>query len=439
MTIWEGKYKNKLKSIDDAIRSLPKKVTVVVSMGAMESQGFLSHLHEHEDYFENVKVVTTLTLGNYPFCNEKKYEGKFCNDNMFYGPVSRNAASLGYKVVDYIPNNLHRSGNEKALAEKEDGNYLVFWGMVTPMHMKSGFFNSGISNVYEKDVMKLADKIIFEVNPMVPFMFGDTEVHIDQADIIVENETPLPSIKIPETTKPEKQIAEHIADLVEDGSTLQIGIGGIPNAVAKMLNDKKDLGVHTEMFTESMIELFENGVITNRKKSFWPGKFICAFALGTQKMYDWIDKNPGVFIMRGSFVNDPYVIAKNDNMVSINTAISVDITGQVCSESLGYKHFSGTGGQLDTHRGAIKSKNGKAIIALRSTAKEGTISTITPMLSHGSMITIPRQDVDTVVTEYGVAHLKGRTVRQRIEALTSIAHPDFRQDIMNEARKMNYL
>ena len=439
MTSWEDKYKRKLSSIEDAIRSLPPRATVIVGMAAMEAQGLLKEVHKYQDHFEYLKVGSCLNLGDFPFCQEQKYEGTFCNDNWFFGPSTRKAAKLGYKIVDYMPNNLHRAGWEKAVAEKEDGNYLVFWGAVTPMQAKSGYFNLGISNVYEHDVMQLADKIILEVNPRVPHMHGETQVHIDQVDAIVEYENALPTIPIPQPSEVEEQIAGHIAELVDDGSTLQIGIGGIPNAVAKLLKDKKDLGVHTEMFTESMIELFEAGVITNRKKNFWPGKFVCTFAMGTQNMYDWIDNNPGVLVLKGRYVNDPYVIARNDNMVSINTAISVDLTGQVCSESLGATQFSGTGGQLDTHRGAIMSKGGKGIIALRSTAKGGTISTITPSLISGSIVSVPRHDLDTVVTEYGVAKLRGRTVSKRTQALISIAHPDFREELRAAARKIGHI
>ncbi len=439
MTKWEDEYKKKFKSIEEAVKTLPRKATVIVGMAAMEAQGFLTQVHKYEDNFDFLKVGSCLNLGDFPFCQEKKYEGKFCNDNWFFGPSTRKAAKLGYKIVDYMPNNLHRAGLEKAMAEKEEGNYLVFWGAVTPMQAKSGYFNLGISNVYEHEVMALADKIILEVNPRVPYMHGETQVHISQVDAIVEYENPLPTIPIPQPSETEEQIAAHIAELVGDGSTLQIGIGGIPNAVAKLLKGKKDLGIHTEMFTESMIELFEDGVVTNLRKNFWPGKFVCTFAMGTQNMYDWIDNNPGVLLLKGSYVNNPYVIAQNDNMISINTALSVDMTGQVCSESIGTTQFSGTGGQLDTHRGAVMSKNGKGIIALRSTAKGGTISTITPTLTPGSIVSVPRHDIDYVVTEYGVAHLRGRTVSSRTRQLIEIAHPDFREELSGQARAMGFI
>ncbi len=439
MSVWTEEYKSKLTSIEDAIKSLPRNATVIVGMAAMEAQGFLTQVHKYKDNFDYLKVGSCLNLGDFPFCQEKEYEGTFCNDNWFFGPSTRRAAKLGYKIVDYMPNNLHGAGYEKALAEKEEGNYLVFWGAVTPMQDKSGFFNLGISNVYEHDVMELADRVILEVNPRVPHMHGETQVHISRVDAIVEYENPLPTIPIPEPSDVEEQIAAHIAELVDDGACLQIGIGGIPNAVAKLLKTKNDLGIHTEMFTESMVELFNEGVITNRKKNFWPGKIICTFAMGSQNMYDWIDDNPGVFILKGRYVNDPYVIAQNDSMISINTAMSVDLTGQVSSESLGSVQYSGTGGQLDTHRGATMSRGGKGIIALRSTAKGGTVSTITPIFSGGTIVSVPRHDIDTVVTEYGIAKLRGRTVSARTKALIEIAHPDFREELRAEARKLGHI
>jgi acyl-CoA hydrolase len=257
--------------------------------------------------------------------------------------------------------------------------------------------------------------------------------------MIVEHHQELPTIPVLEPGPVEKEIAAHIARLVGDGATLQIGIGGIPNAVAALLADKKDLGIHTEMFTESMIDLFEAGAITNARKSLWPGKFVFTFALGSPHMYRWLHDNPAVLELRGSYVNDPYVVAQNDRMVSINTALSVDLTGQVCSESLGPVQYSGTGGQLDTHRGAQKSRNGKGVIALRSTAKKGQVSTITPMLAPGSQVTVPRQDLDWVVTEHGAVHLAGRTVTERARLLISVAHPDFRDELTKEAEKIGYL
>lgn len=439
MADWKKEYQKKLMSIEEAIGKIPRRASVVVGMASMESQGFMSEIHKHSTRFDFLRVNSCLNFGHYPFCENPESEGIFCNDNWFFGPSTRAAQKAGYRIVDFIPNNLHAAGVDRIVAFKEEGDFVVYWGAVSPLLENNGFFSLGLSNVYEQEVIEMADMVILEVNDKVPVTHGDTQIHIKDADYIVEFNKELPTIGALEPSDVEKTIAEHIASLVDDGATLQVGIGGIPNAVCGLLSDKKDLGIHTEMFTESMIDLYEQGVITNKKKSLWPGKFICTFALGSQRMYDWLENNPSVLLLRGSYVNDPYIISQNDNMVSINTAISVDLTGQVCSESLGTVQYSGTGGQLDTHRGAVMSKNGKGIIALRSTAKKGTVSTITPMLAEGAKVTVPRQDIDYVVTEYGVAHLRGRTVAQRVKALIDIAHPDFRNELMDEAKKLKYI
>lgn len=438
--MWEEKYKQKLLSIDDAISSLPKRCTVVVSMAAAEAQGFLSNVHKFKDHFEKIKIVTCLDTGYYDFFSNKEYEKNFHLHTWFFsGSTRKSKYKDNLKIVDFIPNNLHMAGMDKIMAEKEEGNTVVFWATSAPFQENTGYFNLGISNVYEKDMAENADIVVMEVNEKMPFIHGDTEWHINNVNMIVESNWEIPEIPIAEPKEEERRIAQYIADLIPDGSTLQIGIGGIPNAVGKLLEDKKDLGIHTEMLTESMIDLFEKGVITNMKKSLWKGKFIIAFALGTQRMYDFINNNQGVFELRGRYVNDPYVVCQNDNMVSLNTAISVDLTGQVVSEAIGTQQISGTGGQLDTHRGAIKSKNGKGIIALRSTAKDGTISTIVPMLPQGAPVTVPRQDLDYVATEWGVVHLRGRSAGERAKKLISIAHPDYRKELENKAMDLGLI
>jgi acyl-CoA hydrolase len=301
-----------------------------------------------------------------------------------------------------------------------------------------GFMSLSLSVTYEKDVCEKAKKVILEVNPNAPRTHGDTQIHISEVDYLYEVHYEIPEIPDVEPTELDRKIAGNIAGLVDDGATIQIGIGGIPNAVAGLLKDKKDLGIHTEMFTESMIDLFEAGVITNNKKTLWPGKAICTFALGSGRMYKFINDNPGIWILRGKYVNDPYVIAQNDNMVSVNTALMVDLTGQVCSEALGNVHYSGTGGQLDTHRGAVMSKNGKGVIALASTTRKGA-SKIVPVLPLGSPVTVPRHDLDYVVTEYGVAHLRGKSIYQRVRTLISVANPEHRESLLKEASEIGLI
>jgi acyl-CoA hydrolase len=278
------------------------------------------------------------------------------------------------------------------------------------------------------------------VNPQLPRTFGDTHLHVTQATWFVEHDQEVPSLPAPEPSATDLTIGTHIAELVEDGSTLQLGIGGIPNAAALALRGKKDLGVHTEMFVDSLMELYEQGVITNHLKSLKKDKFVATFAMGSRKLYDWLDDNVAVDFQRGRWVNDPAVVAQNSKMVSINTCLMVDLTGQVASESIGPNQYSGTGGQSDTAQGAVAGFDGKgkSIIACYASAKGGTVSTILPTLPEGSAVTLHRSFVDHVVTEHGVARLRGRTVRERAAALIAVAAPEFREELKAQARKLGY-
>jgi acyl-CoA hydrolase len=331
---------------------------------------------------------------------------------------------------------LHRAATDRIHARRPD----IFFGTCTPPD-KHGFVSLSLGITYEKDIMDHARLVILEVNPRLPRTFGDTQVHVSAVDFFVEHDQEVPSLPAPVPNATDLQIGAYIADLVEDGSTLQLGIGGIPNAAALALKDKKDLGVHTEMLVDSMMELYQMGVITNARKALKPGKFLTTFAMGSRKFYDWLDDNVAVEFQRGSWVNNPAIVAQNSRMVSVNTCISVDFTGQVASESIGTSQYSGTGGQSDTAQGAVAGFDGlgKSIIACYSTAKNGTVSTITPTLPLGSAVTLHRSHVDHVVTEHGVARLRGRTVRERTRELISIAHPDFRAELMEQAQKLGYL
>lgn len=431
---WANVYRSKVVDIDKVLSIVEPNQTIVVGMTPAEPKLFLRNLHRVADRVNSVIVFTCLNTESYPFYLDKSFSGIFENASWYFGQSNREAMKAGFGTVSYVPNNLHQAGTNLLDSRPVD----IFVGIASPMD-KNGFLTLSASVVYEKDVVEQARVIVLEVNPNAPRTHGDTHIHIKDVHYIIETNYELPQVELIEPTKAEALIAQHISNLIEDGSTIQLGIGGIPNAVAKFLTNKKDLGVHTEMFTESMIDLFEAGVITNKKKSIWKDKFICAFAFGTKRMYQFIDDNPSIFFLRGRYVNDPYVVCQNDKMVSINTALMVDLTGNVCSEALGTQHYSGTGGQLDTHRGAVKSKGGKGIIALRSTAKNGTVSTIVPILPVGSPITVPRQDVDYIVTEWGVAWLRGKTVKERARALIEIAHPDFRESLKNEAIKLQIL
>jgi len=431
---WNAMYKSKLVDIDEVLNLVKSNQTIVVGMTPAEPKLFLRNLHKVASRVNNVTVFTCLNTENYSFYLDGSFNGVFENASWYFGQSNREAVRAGFGTVSYVPNNLHQAGTNLLESRPVD----IFVGIASPMD-KNGFLTLSASIVYEKDVVEQSKTIVLEVNPNAPRTHGDTHIHIKDVHYVIEADYELPQVELVEPSETEASIAEHISNLIEDGATIQLGIGGIPNAVAKFLTSKKDLGVHTEMFTESMIDLFEAGVITNKKKSIWKDKFVCTFAFGTRRMYQFIDDNPSVFFLRGRYVNDPYVVSQNDKMVSINTALMVDLTGNVCSEALGTQHYSGTGGQLDTHRGAIKSKGGKGIIALRSTAKNGTVSTIVPVLPVGSPVTVPRQDVDYVVTEWGVAWLRGKTVRERAKALIEIAHPDFRGSLKNEAQRLQIL
>ncbi|MCX7653950.1 MAG: 4-hydroxybutyrate--acetyl-CoA CoA transferase [Fervidobacterium sp.] len=421
-------YKEKLVDIDYVLSILKDNWTIVVGMTPMEPKVFQRNLHRTKA--SNLEIFTCLNTEPYEYCTNPEHFQKFSNYSWFFGPHNRKLSKNTY----YVPNNLHQAATN--LIETTKINMFV--GVTSPMDSK-GFFTLSASVVYEKDVIEHADLVVLEVNPNAPRTHGDTQVHISDVDYIIEVDYELPQAELLEPSDSERKIAENIVELIEDGATLQLGIGGIPNAVAKFLKGKKDLGVHTEMFTESMIELFEEGVITNKRKSIWNGKFVCTFAYGSKKMYQFLDENPAVLFLRGKYVNDPYVISQNEKMVSINTALMVDLTGNVCSEAIGTSHYSGTGGQLDTHRGAVKSKGGKGIIAMRSTAKDGTISTIVPLLPQGSPITVPRQELDYLVTEWGAVRLRGLPTRKRALALISVAHPDFRQELKKEAEKLGII
>jgi acyl-CoA hydrolase len=310
-----------------------------------------------------------------------------------------------------------------------------------------GYISLSCSNTYESKMIEKADVVILEINPKYPRTFGDVEIHYRDIDYFMEADYDVPAIPYVESNGKDEKIGAYIAEHINDGDTLQLGIGGIPNAVAKGLLGKKDLGIHTEMMTSGMVDLIEAGVINGKKKTLHKGKHVATFALGNKKLYDFINNNPSVMILNGKYVNDPAIIGLNDNMVSINTALEVDLTGQVCSESIGHIQFSGTGGQADTAIGAQNAKNGRSFIALYSTAMvrnpetgiKEEVSKIVPFLKPGAIVSLSRNDVDMVVTEYGIAHLRGTNVRERILRLIDIAHPSFREQLLKDAYGLGLL
>ncbi len=426
---WNKEYNNKKITVDDALNMVKSNYDIVVGLASAEPMDFLNRLHETKDKVKNVNVLTCLNMGDYKFTKNDDMYGHFTNLAWFYTPLTRKAQAN--KTASFIPNHLHLSAKHRLGYKKPN----IFMTTVSPMD-RHGYFSLSLSLTYELEFLKAADIVIFEVNENYPKTYGDTFVHIRDVDYLYESNRPVPELPIVEPSDKDMIIGGYISELVDDGSTIQLGIGGIPNAVAKSLENKKDLGIHTEMFTDGMVDLYKAGAITNKRKSIHKEKAITTFALGSKKLYDFIDDNPGIELRRGAYTNDPYVIGQNYKMVSINTSLQVDLTGQVCSESLGHVQYSGTGGQADTAIGAQMSSGGKSIIALYSTAKRDTISTIVPLLTEGAAVSLSRNDVDCVVTEYGVAYLKGREIRQRVDNLIAIAHPDFREEIKKKADEL---
>ena len=429
-------YTSKLITVEEALNFVKSDSCIVAAMAASEPQAFLGALHTIADRVRNVNVNLCLSLRNYEFLESPEYEKSFDAVSMFFGPGSRQAQKK--RKISYFPNNLHFMGKKRLTAIKP--NIFVGTGTYPDAH---GFVSLSLANVYEKEMMEKADLIIIEINKKCPRTFGDAELHIDDLDYMIETDYDLLEIPTAEPNEKDLVIGKYISEYIKDGDCLQLGIGGIPNAVAKSLYDKKNLGVHTEMITDEMIHLAKAGVINGKCKNINKGKMVAAFAMGSRAMYDYLDDNPSVRIMRGSYVTDPYVVGQNDNQVSINTTLEVDLTGQCCSESLGTLHFSGTGGQADTAIGAQMSKNGRSFIALYSTAmvknpKTGEReekSKIVCQLKSGAAVSLSRNDVQYLVTEYGVVNLEGTTIKERVKKIISIAHPKFREDLMKEAEE----
>ncbi len=425
-----GKY----IKIDEALALVNSGDYIVTGLGAAEGREFMTNLHTIAGRVKDVKVTNCLPMGNYEFFANPEYKDSFVCESWFYTPGLRKAQPNGN--VSFIPNHLHLAATKRLHYREPD----IYVGIAS-MPDKHGYVSLSLSNTYEKRMIDKAKTVILEVNPNVPRTFGDVQIHVDDIDYLVECDYPVPELADAVPNEKDLAIGKLIADMINDGDCIQLGIGGIPNAVAESLMGKKDLGVHTEMLTSGMMKLAKAGAITGKCKQTHTGKMVAAFAMGTKELYDFIDDNPSVAIMDGAYVNDPYVIAKNDNQVSINTTIEVDITGQCCSESIGSKQFSGTGGQSDTAVGAQKSKNGKSIIALYSTAmvknpatgeREET-SKIVCQLKPGAAVSLSRNDIDWLVTEYGAVNLRGTGLAERARLIISVAHPNFREQLTKEA------
>lgn len=433
-------YKSKIITVQEALKLVKSDDQIVTGLGSSEGKAFLKELHTIADRVTNVTVNNCLPMDVYEFFANPIYAKNFGVDGWFYSPTLRKAHKQGN--ISFIPNNLHFAASKRFAHIKP--NIYVGNGTYPDEH---GFISLSLGNVYEKAAIEKADIVIIECNHNCPRTFGDVELHVNDVDYIIETDYAIPEIPDAEPNEKDLAIGRFIAEHINDGDCIQLGIGGIPNAVAKSLYGKKNLGIHTEMLTSEMVKLAKAGVINGKCKQIHKGKMVAAFAMGTREMYDYMDNNPSIAILNGGYVNDPYTIAQNDNQVSINTSLEVDVTGQCCSESLGSIQFSGTGGQSDTAIGAQKSRGGRSFIALYSTAmvknpatgEREEVSKIVCQLKPGAAVSLSRNDLDYLVTEYGCVNLKGTTIRERVERIISIAHPKFREQLMEEAIKLGII
>jgi len=422
---WKQEYKNRLCSADEALQVVKSGDRVVFAHATGEPLDLVDALVARAPELRDVEIVHMVAMGKGEYA-KPEYAESFFHNSVFVGASTREAIHAGRG--DYVPTHFHEIPN------------LFLKGYLPPdvvlVHLsppdKHGFCSFGISVDYTKPASSVAKTVIAQVNPNMPRTHGDSFIHVSQIDRIVESEQPIIELQPPKIGPVEEAIGKNIAELVNDGDCLQLGIGGIPDAVLLFLHGKKDLGIHTEMFSEGVVALYNEGVVTNARKTLHRDKMVATFLMGTRRLYDFVDDNPMVNMFPVSYTNDPYVIGSIDNIVSINSAIQVDLMGQVVADTMGFQQFTGIGGQVDFVRGAARSNGGRAIIALPSTAKRGTVSRIVPKISDGAAVTTMRADVDYVVTEYGVAHLKGKSLHQRAKALIDIAHPDFRDQIVEE-------
>lgn len=425
-------YQNRRMSPADAVALVRDGDTVIVPTGVGEPPALLHALSERRGVLSGVTVSQILPLRKYAYFDAATRDS-IRHTAYFFGGASRPGGQAGW--VDFIPNYFSEL---PVLIDRGLTPADVVFTMASPMD-EHGYFSLSLAADYTMAAIRRARAVVLEVNPNVPFAGGDNHVHISRVAALVESDEPLMEVGLPAIGPVQEAIGKYVAELIDDGSTLQIGYGGIPDAVVMQLKHKHDLGIHTEMIGDGILTLIESGAVTNRRKSFMPGKMVATFALGSNKLYRFMHRNPALEMHPVDFTNDPYVAARNDKLVAINATLQIDLLGQCGSESLGFTPYSGTGGQVDFVRAANRSVDGKAFIVLPSTAKGDSISRIVPTLSPGTHVTTGKNDVNYVVTEYGVAQLRGKSARQRAEALIAIAHPDFRAELRDQARAMKLM
>lgn len=424
---WNTWYQEHLCTPQEAVQKIRSGHRVVVAHACGEPSVLLDAMVANAAQYEKVEIIHMVAMGKAEYC-QPQYDKHFHHNAFFLGGSTRTAAAEGR--ADFTP--VYFSEIPDILKEELRPNVTLL--QVSPPD-DHGYCSLGVSVDYTKGAAQQADLVIAQVNRFMPRTLGDSFLHVTDIDCFVEADTPVIELAPPRITEVERAIGQNVAELIRDGDTLQLGIGAIPDAVLLFLKEKHDLGIHTEMFSDGVVELVEAGVITNRKKTLHRGQSVATFLMGTRRLYDYVDNNPAVAMYPVDYVNDPYVIGQNDNLVSINSCVQIDIMGQVVSTSAGLRQISGVGGQVDFVRGANLSRGGRAIMAMPSTTGKGKISKIVPFLDPGSAVTTSRNDVNYVVTEYGIAQLRGKSLRQRAEALIDIAHPDFRAELRAEFRR----
>jgi len=429
---WQVEYKKKLRTPQEALLYVQSGMRVYIQPGCAEPETLVEALMERGPHVEDVEIVHMLTMGSAPYV-APEWIGHFRHNAVFIGSNVRDAINDGR--ADYTP--IYLSEIEELFVSGAMPLDVALIQVSPPD--AHGFCSYGVGVDTTLTAANCARFVVAQVNDQMPRTFGDSFVHISDLDVLVESSRPLPEMKVQPITDTQTAIARNVAGLIDNGAVLQTGIGGIPDAVLSLLMDRKDLGIHSELVSDGVIPLIEAGVITGELKNFKPRKVIVGFVLGSQRIFDFVDNNPIFEFHPTSYVNDPGLIARNDNMVAINSAIQVDLTGQVCSDSIGSHFYSGIGGQVDFLRGASRSQGGKPIIAISSTAKNGAISRIVPTLSPGAGVVTSRGLVRYIVSEFGVAYLHGKTIRERAKALIEIAHPAFREELYAYCEKTKWL
>jgi 4-hydroxybutyrate CoA-transferase len=442
---WKEDYKKKLTTAAEAVKAIKSGDRVVVGHAYGQPQHLVNAMVANKDAYENVEIVHMVSISPAPYC-QPEMQGHFIHNSFFVGVNSRNAVNEGR--AKYTPCFFHELPR-------------LFTNGVLPVDVtmcqlsppdENGNCSFGISVDYTKPATEASKIVIAQINEQMPRTLGDSFIHVSQLDYIIEYDEPLLELGVEKTaaTEVEKEqyvakvvvemaIGANCAELIDDGACLQLGIGVVPDAILSFLENKKDLGIHTEMFADGVVDLVKKGVVNCSRKNFHPGKMVANFLMGTRKLYDFVHNNPFVEMHPVHYTNDPYIISQNDNMVSINSCLQVDLLGQAASDTINNVQFSGVGGQVDFVRGAAKSKGGKSILAFPSTAGGSEYSRIAPRLGEGAVVTTSRYDVHYIITEYGIADLRGKSLGERAKQLLSIAHPDFRDQLNRELSKSRFI